>query len=68
MHHGLKKTLLEEIVSGALSAHPDLVEKYKHRLERQRIIGFFVGMIMQATKGRSKLADVKVALNQMLQQ
>lgn len=63
----LRSEPLDEVVMRVLSAHPELVEKYHHKLSRPQIIGFFVGMVMQATKGRSKLAEVKSLLKQMLE-
>lgn len=67
MRFKLTSEPLDEVVMHVLNAHPELVEKYHHKLNRPQIIGFFVGMVMQATKGRSKLAEVKGLLKQMLQ-
>lgn len=58
---------LEEVVAHVLSSHPEMVEKYQHGLSRLQIRGFFVGMVMQATKGRCKLADIKSLLKEMLE-
>ncbi len=67
MRFEFKDESLEKVVIGVLGDHPELVEKYHHKLNRLQIIGFFVGMVMRATRGRSKLKDVKSLLKQMLQ-
>lgn len=42
---------LEKLVEEVIAAHPDSVEKY--RSGRTRVLGFLVGQVMQATRGKA---------------
>jgi aspartyl-tRNA(Asn)/glutamyl-tRNA(Gln) amidotransferase subunit B len=42
---------LETIVAGILAANPSQVEQY--RAGKEQVLGFFVGQVMKATKGRA---------------
>jgi len=53
-----------KIVDQVLAAHPDQVEEY--RGGREKVLGFFVGQVMKASKGKANPALVNKILKQKL--
>lgn len=57
---------LEPIIDGIVADHPDEVERF--RGGNSRLIGFFIGQVMQATGGAADPVKVRELLNQRLAQ
>lgn len=55
---------LEGLIAEVIAANPKVVEDYKGG--KQAALGFFVGQIMKATKGRADAASVNKLLKEML--
>jgi aspartyl-tRNA(Asn)/glutamyl-tRNA(Gln) amidotransferase subunit B len=51
---------IEPVIDEILAANPDQVDQY--RAGKEKLLGFFVGQVMQATKGKANPA----ALNELL--
>jgi aspartyl-tRNA(Asn)/glutamyl-tRNA(Gln) amidotransferase subunit B len=60
---------IEKIVSDIVDANPEQVEQYRAADEnkRKKLIGFFVGQIMKASKGQANPALVNEILSKKLQ-
>ena len=60
---------IEAMVDEVLTANPDEVENYKAAddKKRKKMLGFFVGQIMKASKGQANPGLVNQLLNQKLQ-
>ncbi len=56
---------LEEVISTILKENPDQVEQFK--AGNDKIIGFFVGKVMQQTKGKANPVQVNELLQKLLQ-
>lgn len=54
-------SVIEPLIDGVIAAHPEELEKY--RGGKKKMLGFFVGQVMKASKGK---ADPKLT-NQLLQ-
>lgn len=59
---------LEAMVSAVLSAHPEQVAQYRaaQGAKRKKLIGFFVGQIMQASQGQANPQRVNALLRSRL--
>ena len=57
---------LEPIIDDIVESHPDEVERY--RGGNQRLIGFFIGQVMQATGGAADAVKVRQLLQDKLAQ
>ena len=55
---------IEKLIDAVLAANPDQVAKYKDGFEK--MFGFFVGKVMQQSKGRANPAQVNDLLKQKL--
>ncbi len=55
---------IEDIVAGVISANPAEVDAYKNG--KTRLLGFFVGQVMQATKGKANPQLVNEVLKKKL--
>ena len=55
---------IEKIVSEVVSANPKQVEQY--RGGQEKLLGFFVGQVMKATRGKANPAEVNRILKQLL--
>jgi aspartyl-tRNA(Asn)/glutamyl-tRNA(Gln) amidotransferase subunit B len=55
---------IERVVSEVLAAHPDEVRAY--RQGKTRLLGFFVGQVMRATRGKADPRGVSATLKKML--
>lgn len=57
---------VEAIIKALVAQHPDLVAEYK--AGRERVFGFFVGQVMQKTKGKGNPQVIQDLLKQYLAQ
>jgi aspartyl-tRNA(Asn)/glutamyl-tRNA(Gln) amidotransferase subunit B len=55
---------LEEVVREVLAAFPDEVEKY--RSGKKNLLAFFVGQVMQRTRGKANPREVNAILQEHL--
>jgi aspartyl-tRNA(Asn)/glutamyl-tRNA(Gln) amidotransferase subunit B len=55
---------LEKLARAALDAHPDEVARYREG--KTALLGFFVGKVMQASKGKANPRKVNVLLRRLL--
>ncbi|MFC1511741.1 Asp-tRNA(Asn)/Glu-tRNA(Gln) amidotransferase subunit GatB [Candidatus Latescibacterota bacterium] len=58
------KSELEGVIRKVIAAHPDEVEKYKSG--KTKLIAFFVGQVMQRTKGKANPREVNAILREYL--
>ena len=56
--------IIEAAVSDVISSHPDEVEAYRNG--KTKLLGFFVGQIMKATRGKANPKLVNALLKKML--
>ncbi len=57
---------IDKVVSAVLDAHPDQVAQYLDG--KEKLMGFFVGRIMAATKGRANPAHVNAAIKRLMKE
>jgi aspartyl-tRNA(Asn)/glutamyl-tRNA(Gln) amidotransferase subunit B len=57
---------LEEAVRAVLEAHPDQVAQY--RAGNEKVLGFFVGQVMRATRGKANPHMVNELLGRLLEE
>lgn len=58
------RAAIETVVARVLAAHPQQVEQY--RAGRHKVLGFFIGKVMQETEGKANPAQVNAILREML--
>ena len=56
--------MLETAIDGVLEANPDEVAAY--RGGKKALVGFFIGQVMQATRGRANAKEARSLLMQKL--
>ena len=57
---------IDAIVGGVLDAHPDQVREYLDG--KEKLMGFFVGRVMAATKGRANPPTVNAAVRRLIKE
>lgn len=66
--HGLRQVtdsaVIEKLVDNAIEANPDQVAQY--RAGKQKVLGFFVGQVMKASRGKANPAQVNELLRKKL--
>ena len=57
-------SVLESLVADVIAGHPDEVQRYQDG--NKRLIGFFIGQVMQATKGQANAGLCRELLQKKL--
>jgi aspartyl-tRNA(Asn)/glutamyl-tRNA(Gln) amidotransferase subunit B len=55
---------IEAVARGIIDAHPELVAQY--RSGEEKVLGFFVGQVMKATKGQANPKLARETLSRIL--
>jgi aspartyl-tRNA(Asn)/glutamyl-tRNA(Gln) amidotransferase subunit B len=57
---------IEALIDGVIAANPDQVEQF--RAGKEKVLGFFVGQVMQQSRGKANPGQVNALLRAKLKQ